>query len=383
MNQDCTRQSRPEASATDGVQVRDFCPEMPDDPASHDFNDNASASTLVSAETLHLTYDNGRIMRIPRVRLQGRNVLGPHAFETQMPAWQKHLLLYQTGSLKTVHYGTEPAITLLITRNESLNTIPALAALSAADPNVTFSAYSHPATNHYHKRLFLPGFCGYHSISSLLSYLRGAAHAPKHHIYATRIPSIPELQSLIEEGWNANINAHARTETGGILGTRKYIGTSEAETILRLLAVPCWTMRLVSRKGTPRACDVLMDRVGKYFSRNDGRKGGDPLLLGPAPVFLQFHGHSVVIVGFEKWRQRVRRAKSGFLMSLPDLNELVVFNSAVERQRVVEKVRDGKVPEGKIAECVEVLGKYRLSRYELEKYRAFELIFLEDPRFWL
>jgi hypothetical protein len=41
------------------------------------------------------------------------------------------------------------------------------------------------------------------------------------------IPTIFEIQNYIEEAWDFGINAVGRDETGGIRGTRKYIGTPD------------------------------------------------------------------------------------------------------------------------------------------------------------
>lgn len=41
------------------------------------------------------------------------------------------------------------------------------------------------------------------------------------------IPTIFEIQDWIEEAWDFGINAAGRVETGGIKGTRKYIGTPD------------------------------------------------------------------------------------------------------------------------------------------------------------
>lgn len=42
-----------------------------------------------------------------------------------------------------------------------------------------------------------------------------------------RIPTIFEIQDYIENAWDLGINAQGREETGGIKGTRKYIGTPD------------------------------------------------------------------------------------------------------------------------------------------------------------
>ncbi len=41
------------------------------------------------------------------------------------------------------------------------------------------------------------------------------------------VPSIFQIQEWIEAAWDQGINAQGRLETGGIKGTRKYIGTPE------------------------------------------------------------------------------------------------------------------------------------------------------------
>lgn len=41
------------------------------------------------------------------------------------------------------------------------------------------------------------------------------------------LPSIFQIQDWIEGAWDKGINAQGRLETGGIKGTRKYIGTPE------------------------------------------------------------------------------------------------------------------------------------------------------------
>ena len=40
-------------------------------------------------------------------------------------------------------------------------------------------------------------------------------------------PTILQMQDMIEAAWDRGINAQGRMETGGIKGTRKYIGTPE------------------------------------------------------------------------------------------------------------------------------------------------------------
>src|SRR3981081_152700 len=45
--------------------------------------------------------------------------------------------------------------------------------------------------------------------------------------FGGKLPTIFQIQDFIEHAWDLGINAQCRLETGGIRGTRKYIGTPE------------------------------------------------------------------------------------------------------------------------------------------------------------
>ena len=60
----------------------------------------------------------------------------------------------------------------------------------------------------------------------LTSHIIGARSAGAEH-FGTSFPSIFQAQDLIENAWDMGFNAQGRVETGGIKGTRKYIGTPE------------------------------------------------------------------------------------------------------------------------------------------------------------
>jgi hypothetical protein len=54
-----------------------------------------------------------------------------------------------------------------------------------------------------------------------------ATKSQGHEELKDRIPSIFEIQEYIENAWDMGINVEGREETGGIKGTRKYIGTPD------------------------------------------------------------------------------------------------------------------------------------------------------------
>ena len=71
----------------------------------------------------------------------------------------------------------------------------------------------------------------------LSSYIIGTKYTGYQH-FNGEIPTIFDIQEMIETAWDHGINAQGRAETGGIRGTRKYIGTPEAIAMFRLLQIP-------------------------------------------------------------------------------------------------------------------------------------------------
>lgn len=89
----------------------------------------------------------------------------------------------------------------------------------------------HPGVRHVVKMHKEGGFCGYRNIQMMISYIQ-AAKSQGHQNFPGKLPTILQLQDAIECAWDKGINAVSRVETGGIKGTRKYIGTSEVRTCL-------------------------------------------------------------------------------------------------------------------------------------------------------
>ena len=110
--------------------------------------------------------------------------------------------------------------------NEIHNVVPVLAQLIEQDTTVSRAYLCHPSVAHVVKMDREGGFCGYRNIQMLLSYIREARVEGFQH-FPGRLPSILQLQDLIELAWDQGFNAPSRIETGGIRGTRKYIGTPE------------------------------------------------------------------------------------------------------------------------------------------------------------
>ena len=110
--------------------------------------------------------------------------------------------------------------------NESPGLIPVLAQLCQQDHSLSKIFLCHASAKHVFKTPKEGGFCGYRNIQMLVSFIQGAK-LPGHEHFPTSTPSILRLQDLIESAWDQGINSTGRIETGGIKGTRKYIGTPE------------------------------------------------------------------------------------------------------------------------------------------------------------
>ncbi|KAI6781259.1 uncharacterized protein J7T54_004032 [Emericellopsis cladophorae] len=104
--------------------------------------------------------------------------------------------------------------------------------------NTTSAAWlCSPHVTHVSKLSQEGSFCGYRNIQMLCSHIinSGSFGAVK---FGDQVPSIFDIQELIENAWDEGINARGRDETGGIRGTRKYIGTPEAQAMFTSLQIP-------------------------------------------------------------------------------------------------------------------------------------------------
>jgi hypothetical protein len=111
-------------------------------------------------------------------------------------------------------------------RNEAASIIEVLGRLCDQDKSVEAAYLCHPAVQRISKARKEGNLCGYRNIQMMISYINGAeAQGSKH--FSDGLPSVHDLQDLIEEAWDKGINSEGRVETGGIRGTRKYIGTPE------------------------------------------------------------------------------------------------------------------------------------------------------------
>lgn len=169
-------------------------------------------------------------------RLQQKAQLGKYAHEDRMPD-SLVSLLQKGGYVK------------------SEGVIGVLAQLLEQCSTTKYAYLCHPCVQHISKLkkegallrgpfwhrfgsyMALGGFCGYRNIQMMSSYIV-ATKFQGYRQLDRKVPTIFQIQDFIESAWDAGINPQGRLETGGIRGTRKYIGTPEALVMFRLLDIP-------------------------------------------------------------------------------------------------------------------------------------------------
>ena len=157
--------------------------------------------------------------------------LGPYAYEEQMPVWLREQL--ETGSTvsKTLRPNSDRKIVHIdMPNNETTRIINILSKLCTQDSSVEAAYLCHPGVQYISKTKREGNFCGYRNIQMLISYIL-YTQTEGHDMFMGKMPSVLVLQQLIEDAWEKGFNSVGRVETGGIKGTRKYIGTPEVCTV--------------------------------------------------------------------------------------------------------------------------------------------------------
>ncbi|TGJ86438.1 hypothetical protein E0Z10_g2305 [Xylaria hypoxylon] len=221
------------------------------------------------------------------------------------------------------------------------------------------------------------GFCGYRNIQMLSSYIVGA-RVEGAEVLGGKIPSIFRIQDYIENAWDLGINASGRIETGGVRGTRKYIGTPEAQAMFISLKIPCEAEGFKSPNKDGAAEAALFASVQKYFESASFDPRDKVRCTNLPPIYFQHRGHSLTIVGLEK-------RTSGSL-------KLLVFDPMFhDPEGVIRLVGraghhgNAKEDRNKIRNLIHrnpesALRLYRRGNNYLKKYHEFELLRLKiDP----
>ncbi|KAG0127020.1 peptidase family C78-domain-containing protein [Tuber indicum] len=301
------------------------------------------------------------------VKRLGKSDLGPYAHEAQMPAWLRKEL-EQGGKLTKetrLDHAAGRLVRVVTVSNETPDLIPVIALLCEHDPRVVRAWVCHPGTKHVGKQIRGEGgFCGYRNIQMVVSYIQNA-YPRGSHPFEGRIPTILRLQDWIEEGWDKGINPSARLETGGIKGTRKYIGTSEAQTMFVNLNIPCRPHSFTRSEGL-KTQEKLLDWVENYFSDGGILPEAAQVKVYQTqkpPIYFQHSGHSMTIVGCETNRD----GSKNLLVFDPFFTPSAPMKNLIGARSLSHRM-DPEL----------LLRAYRRRMNYLQKYKEFEVITLDS-----
>ncbi|KAL2013458.1 hypothetical protein VTN00DRAFT_983 [Thermoascus crustaceus] len=291
------------------------------------------------------------------IKRLGRAELGPHAHEKQMPSWLRRML--ENGAKVTRSNRIGPNGILVrreAVENETSHVIPVLAQLCQQDSSVQRAFFCSPKVRHVFKMSREGGFCGYRNIQMLVSYIQDS-RASGHEHFPGMLPTILKLQDMIERAWDMGFNSTGRIETGGIRGTRKYIGTPEAQALFLSLGIRC-EANAFSETKEMRAHDALFMDMAEYFRQACSLEGDEKVFKTDLPpIYLQHKGHSVTVIGFE-----VRKNGSA---------NLLVFDPVFKTSPAIQRLIGTTV---KTSDPTRLMKAYRRGAAYLQKYKDFEVL---------
>ncbi|KAI1776117.1 DUF1671-domain-containing protein [Hypoxylon cercidicola] len=277
------------------------------------------------------------------IKKLGRTELGRYHNEERMP--ERLVALLKKGNYRS-STGVIPVLQQLLEQNRS-----------------TEWAYLCAGTAQHIWKLEGEGsFCGYRNIQMLISCVLQLDPAAAR-LFGGRVPDIFALQDMIEDAWDRGVNAKGRIETGGIRGTRKFIGTPEAAAIFVNLGIRCDTQGFRNAKGEERraAENRLYDAVERYFAEAPGVSSQAKVRTTQLPpLYFQHRGHSMTIVGIEK------RTKGGRGLLVFD----PTYSDPTGIRRYVGRKHTHSDPNKK-------LDIYRRGAHYLGRYREFEILSLK------
>ena len=241
-----------------------------------------------------------------------------------------------------------------VVANETSGLISVLADLCALDRSTEATYLCDPSVKHVLKLRCDGNFCGYWNIQMLLSYLKHNDNSQQ------QLPNVLEIQDDIERAWDNGICAYGRIETGGVRGTRKWIGTHEALAYFTQIGIKVEALSFKDEDAGSSQPSViaLLDHIEAYFiSGQVSNQHGTSRITNLAPVYFQRFGHSMTIVGLERKRDGNRN--------------LLVFDPSYATAASMERLLDGRKT---YAEPDVLLRAYRRSDVSLSRWEEFEVV---------
>lgn len=212
--------SPPSRSPRSSQSSRSSIDSSPRTPVSYNHD---SSSTIVSTRQPQ----DPKSGRPPSTYADRSVELGPYCDEKRMPTWllEQHWNGPPVKKINTVdRHGR--VVTRLICENQASGVIDLLTRVVSKCDDTDKVYLCHPSVKHVHRMARDGPFCGYFNIQMIISYLQ-ATQPVANALFQNGLPTILDLQVMIEEAWDQGFSEVGREETGGIIGTRKWIGTPE------------------------------------------------------------------------------------------------------------------------------------------------------------
>ncbi|XP_032909550.1 zinc finger-containing ubiquitin peptidase 1 isoform X1 [Catharus ustulatus] len=159
--------------------------------------------------------------------------------------------------------------------------------------------------DHFHSSLGDRGWgCGYRNFQMLLSSLLQNSFYNDCLRDTTLIPSIPKIQSMIEDAWREGFDPHGASHFNNRLhGSKAWIGACEIYSLLTSLRIKCQIIDFHKPTGPMGTHPRLFEWILHYYSK-DSEGGAKVVCTSKPPIYLQHQGHSRTIVGIEEKKNR-------------------------------------------------------------------------------
>ncbi|XP_028281798.1 zinc finger-containing ubiquitin peptidase 1 isoform X2 [Parambassis ranga] len=144
--------------------------------------------------------------------------------------------------------------------------------------------------------------CGYRNLQILLSSLH-RIDTFSNVLQEKTVPSIPRVQSMIEEAWKEGLDPQGASHFNQRLqGTRAWIGATEIYALLTSLRIRSRIIDFHTPTGPGGTHPRLFDWVKQYYCQSSTSSRLPPRLIQTSlpPLYLQHQGHSRSIVGLEQ-----------------------------------------------------------------------------------
>nr|XP_041571066.1 zinc finger-containing ubiquitin peptidase 1 isoform X2 [Taeniopygia guttata] len=159
--------------------------------------------------------------------------------------------------------------------------------------------------DHFHSSLGDRGWgCGYRNFQMLLSSLLQNSFYNDCLRDTTLIPSIPKIQSMIEDAWKEGFDPHGASHFNNRLhGSKAWIGACEIYSLLTSLRIKCQIIDFHKPTGPMGTHPRLFEWILRYYS-TDNEGGAKVVCTSKPPIYLQHQGHSRTVVGIEEKKNK-------------------------------------------------------------------------------